>query len=755
MPADSVRSPGFSREAESLAHVGTWLAERDGIAHCSPEARAILGLGPNDLFTRESYLARVHPDDLERVVDAHRAPFASGLPCDVEHRIQRAGDVRWVRVRGRLFGDRYLGVIQDVTAQKLMFEELQASDRRLWTIVASSMVGVWEIDAEARTVFLNARMAEILGYEVDELMGVNALALVATESLPAIEEKLAAQATVRTQQVDVPYRRRDGSIVHCVLETTTLRSSDGSYAGALAVVVDVSARRRTEDALRDSDERIRLLLDSTGEGLVGIDTAGSCIFANRAAVTMLGYERETDLLGREMHALVHHTRRDGSPCPRGECAFVTSREAGTPTDELFWRKDGTSFEAACRAFPVARAGVRVGSVVSFSDVTTQRRAEASLRQALKMEAIGRLAGGVAHDFNNILSVILSYTSLAAEMLPQDSPVREDLGEVRVAAERAAELTKQLLAFSRQQVLEPKTLDVGNVAAGMEKMLQRLVGEDVDLAFASHGEAFVHADRGQLEQILLNLAVNARDAMPEGGRLEIVTAVVDLDEARAEALGLQRGPYVQLSVTDSGCGMTRDVRARIFEPFFTTKGLSGGTGLGLSTVYGAVKSANGAVGVTSEPGRGARFDVFLPRDERRPTPDAPIAAAPTLRGDETILVVEDNAKVRAVTCSVLRAQGYTVIEASNPGEALLVCEQEDGPIDLMVTDVVMPRMNGRQLVERVAPLRPTMGVLYVSGYTDDDVLARGVRTERVAFMPKPFTPQSLARKVRETLDASGA
>jgi two-component system cell cycle sensor histidine kinase/response regulator CckA len=388
-----------------------------------------------------------------------------------------------------------------------------------------------------------------------------------------------------------------------------------------------------------------------------------------------------------------------------------------------------------------------------------KQTEHQLRQSQKIEAVGRLAGGVAHDFNNQLSVILSYSYMILQRLQPTDPTRRQLIEIKSAAERAAELTKQLLAFSRQQVVEPRVLDMNETLAAMEAMIRRLIGEDVELRTMPHANLHrVKADPGHIEQVIMNLVVNARDAMPAGGTLTIETVNTDLDEAYArEHMGVTPGPHVMLAVSDTGSGMDKATRDRIFEPFFTTKEKGKGTGLGLSTVYGIVKQSGGSVWVYSEPGKGTTFKIYLPRTHEvdRPPIARPVEIA-TLRGTETILLVEDEDQVRAVAEQILEKSGYRVLAGGSADEARRLCDNEKGPIHLLLTDVVMPAMSGRELADLLTPLRLEMKVLYMSGYTPDAIVHHGVLEPGLVLLQKPITPEKLLRKVRSVLDtATGA
>jgi signal transduction histidine kinase len=421
-------------------------------------------------------------------------------------------------------------------------------------------------------------------------------------------------------------------------------------------------------------------------------------------------------------------------------------------------------------FPIFDATGTVAQVaLVFKDVTAEqtlraghdrldalRRRDEALHQTQKLEAMGKLAGGIAHDFNNLLSVILSYTALGIESLDSGDPLRSDLEEAKLAGERAADLTRQLLAFSRRQVLKPTVVDLNAMLFGMEKQLLRTVGDDVTVIFlVASTLGSILADPSQVEQLVINLAANARDAMPRGGRLTIETANVELDAARADALGVPPGPYVMLALADTGVGMDASTREQVFEPFFTTKERGKGRGLGLSTAFGIVSQSGGTIRVESELGAGTTFRIHFPRVKAsQPIARPSTTPPPNLRGTETILLVEDEEQVRVLARTVLRRHGYEVLEAENARDAFLLCESHPSRIHLLLTDILMPRMTGDELAERLTTVRPGLKILYMSGYTDDAVFQRGLSDPGVAFLQKPLTPPLLVAKVREVLDEPG-
>jgi signal transduction histidine kinase/ActR/RegA family two-component response regulator len=435
----------------------------------------------------------------------------------------------------------------------------------------------------------------------------------------------------------------------------------------------------------------------------------------------------------------------------GVLSFLTTREEGFSAEDM---AIATAF-ASHAAIALENSRLLLESRRAYDELA---ETQGQLEQAQKMDAVGRLAGGVAHDFNNLLTVILGRTDILLHPLKPEDPMRRGIELIQRTAGRAADLTRQLLAFSRKQVLEPVVLDLAAVTTDMKDMLGRLIGEDIALLTnPTPGLGRVKADRGQIEQVIMNLAVNARDAMPQGGRLIVETANIDLDDEYVRRhVGARPGPHVMLAVSDTGTGIPHEIQSQIFEPFFTTKEQGKGTGLGLATVYGIVKQSGGYIEVDSEPGQGTTFRVYLPRLDAEPAPvDRSARPAAAAGGTETILLVEDEEGVRELARDILRASGYTVLEARNGPEALLLCERHQGPLEMLLTDVVMPRMSGRELAERLAPLRPDLSVLYMSGYTDDAVIRHGVLGAGTAFLQKPFTPAALVLRVRETLDLTAA
>jgi len=640
-----------------------------------------------------------------------------------------------------------LGAYLDVSERKRAEEALRASEIRYRRLFESAKDGILILDAETGMVVdVNPFLIELLGFSRETFLGKKVW------ELGFLKDILANQANFTELQQREYVRYED-----MALETSDGRRVEVEFVSNVYLVNhekviqcnirDISDRKRAQE----SHARLSTAVEQSAEAIVITDTSGSIVYANPAFEKTSGFTRE-EAIGQNPRIL-----KSG----KQDAEFYRQMWKGLSRGEV-WRgritnkkKDGTLFDEDATISPVRDAAGKVVSYVAVKrDVTNETLLEQQLFQAQKMEAIGRLAGGVAHDFNNLLGVITGYGEIVHRRLADEDPLKGKVEQILKAGERAAGLTRQLLAFGRKQVLQPKILDLNAVISNMQKMLPRVVGEDVELV--THLEPHlgsVMADPGQLDQILMNLAVNARDAMPEGGRITIETRNADLDEGYvATHAPVRTGPYVLLAVTDTGSGMDAATQARIFEPFFTTKRVGEGTGLGLSTVYGIVKQSDGYVWVYSEVGVGTTFKIYLPRVDEEARHAREEGPGPLLRGTETVLLVEDEASLREVIGEVLDANGYSVLVARDGAEALQIAAEHAGPIQLMVTDVIMPGMTGPKIVDLVAPTRPEMKVLFISGYSDEAVTRHGLAGPGRAFLSKPFGPEILLRTVRESLDA---
>ncbi|MDR7574104.1 MAG: PAS domain S-box protein [Armatimonadota bacterium] len=623
---------------------------------------------------------------------------------------------------------------------RTLVSDLRCSEERYRRTVDSLRQVVFRLDARGRWQFLNAAWTDLTGYAVADSLGTCFLDYVHPEDRQRHAELFQARGRgdgYVTQEVR--YLTRAGSVRWVEAWGQLVCGDGGGVVGVFGTLTDITDRKRAEE------ERALLIsaVEQAAEAILVADREGTVVYVNPAFEQFTGYRAGEVVGGRavvldqgdEHQALFHeiHEAVVAGNSWRGE---VATR-----------RKDGSILVQDLSVAPVRNSqGAMTHFVVMGQDITARQQMEQQLRRAQKMDAIGRLAGGVAHDFNNILTVITGRCELLLRRLDSADPFRRDVGLILQSAQRARGLTRQLLAFSRMQKLQPRVLDLNEVVRGVERLLRQLIGEDVELVTHLASDlGRVYADPNQLEQVLMNLAVNAREAMPHGGRITVETGNVEFQGA-----GSSLGRSVMLAVHDTGIGMDAETRARIFEPFFTTKG-ERGTGLGLATVYGIVKQSGGEIEVESEPGRGATFRVYLPRTEAPLGEEEAARAGPVGGGTERILLVEDEAEVRRLAADILRTHGYTVVQAANGEEGLAVALSPDARFDLVITDVILPGLSGAELARQLTGERPDVKVLYMSGYTDEEITPQGVAVEAVALLLKPFTAEELLRAVRGVLD----
>jgi two-component system NtrC family sensor kinase len=739
---------------------------------------------------------------------------------------------------------------------------------------AGLRIGLWDWDIDANTVIWSEETYRQWGFTPETFSGrvEDAVTRLHPGDNARVALAIARVLSGEEKEFAEQYRivRPDGST--CWLDAHGVVLQDEGLH-MMGVGVDITGLKTIQLSLAESEEKYLLLLNSTAEAIYGLDLNGLCTFCNPACLRFLGYEMPADLLGKDMHRLLHHTRPDGTPYPAEDCVIYRAIREGMPThvaEDILWRADGSRLDVECWSHPLFRNGEPVGAVVTFLDLTERRRAEEArraseaqyrelfenathgivvaaedgtlldanpavirmlgydskeellgrnlqrdielggtsetgarecewmrkdgktitvhlssrpirgpdgavtqrqviaedvterrsleeqFRHAQKMEAVGQLAGGVAHDFNNLLTIINGYSEMLLHKLDRGDPDRHLVEQIKDAGWRSAALTKQLLVFSRKQIARPRHTDLNQVIADFEVMLRRIIGEDIVLRSSLSPEPCpVLADPGRIEQVVMNLVVNARDAMPEGGEIDIETSHVFLDDAYAAAhVNVRRGDYVLLTVRDTGAGMSEEVKNHLFEPFFTTKGPDKGTGLGLAVVHGIVRDGEGHIEVESEPGRGTTFRIYLPMAAMLSGRSAPAAAEQASRGGaETILLVEDDAAVRALTSHILSTRGYFVLQVSDGVAGLRIAKSYTSRIDLLATDIVMPGISGTQLALEMRGSHPETRVLYLSGYSDTSFPRLGLDGRKEYLIEKPFEPEALAEKIREVLDAA--
>jgi two-component system cell cycle sensor histidine kinase/response regulator CckA len=630
--------------------------------------------------------------------------------------------------------------------------ELEKNLSLLQGITEGTTDAVFVKDLVGRYLMINSAGASFLGRGVAEILGKDDTEVFSPEAGRAIMAR--DRAVVQSGEAQTYEEPASSEGVSRIYLSTKgpYRDPNGQVIGLLGICRDITERKRAEEEIRQSQQKLRIHFEHTPLAVVEWDLEFRVAAWNPAAERMFGYTRE-EAMGKHASFIVPpHFRQHVDEVWKQ----LLQQSGGTRSTNDNVTKSGRHISCEWYNTPLVDDPGRVLGVASLAQDVTERVAlEERLRQSQKMEAIGRLAGGVAHDFNNLLTVILGYAQILADGVPAGSRLANSTGQIKSAAERAAGITRQLLAFSRKQVLSPRIINLNDTMMNLDSLLRRLIGEDIEvLTVADNDLGSVKADPGQIEQIIMNLALNARDAMPRGGKLTLETANTPLDEIYAsEHQPVASGSYVMLAVSDTGLGMSPEVQARIFEPFFTTKEVGKGTGLGLSTVYGIVKQSGGYIWVYSEPDRGTTFKIYFPRvDQPAERLGADRRPNQALRGTETILLVEDDPQLCQLISSVLGQCGYKVLDAGGPEEGLAVANSHHQGIRLLITDVVMPGMNGRQLAEQILKISPTTRVLYISGYTNNAIVHYGVLDAGLWFLPKPFTLSALVGKVREVLDA---
>jgi PAS domain S-box-containing protein len=738
------------------------------LIYCNPAFEKITGYTLDEVLGRN---ARFLQDDdrAQEGLKEVRAAIQAGHECHVVVRNYRKDGTRFwneltiapVRdTNGQIV--HFVGIQNDITERKQAEEALRRERDFAESLIETAQTIVLVLSPEGRIVRFNPFMEQLSGYRLGEVQGEDWFAIFLPKSEHSRMKKIFSEAMsgIQTRGNISPIIARDGQTRDISWSDKVLRDADGKRAGLLSIGHDITDSRRRDAALRDREQQLGLILASTAEGIFGMDLEGRFTFGNRSCVELLGYEDEKDLLGQDMHTLIHHTRSDGTPHPKEECLIYQARYQNKTVDlddEVLWRADGSSFPAEGRSYPMLRDGQVVGTVVSFMDITERKEKEAQLLQAQKMQVVGQLTGGIAHDFNNLLTVILANLGLLAEEIasvPGAGP-RDLINDAFSAARDGAALTHRLLAFSRKQPLQVKRIDIDDILRNIRRFLRRTLRESIALRISCAKEALpVLVDPGQLESALLNLVVNARDAMPEGGTLIIETTheFIGPDEPTADP-ELAPGHYVMITVKDSGIGMSPEDAARAIEPFFTTKPHGKGSGLGLSMVYGFARQSGGGLLLRSALGKGTSVSILLPEDAQAiEEDDAELASRNAPRGSETILLVEDESQVRRAAKRILLGLGYQVIEAENAAAARKVFE-EKAAMDLLFSDIVMPGdMNGRELARWALPMRPGLKVLLTTGFQEEETAQRSVANGGFHLLKKPYIKEELARAVRAALDA---
>jgi len=757
------------------APVLVWMADADGkcdyfnkgwLTFTGRSLEQELGMG---------WTEGVHPDDVGRCLDAHWAAVDAGQTLTVEYRLRRHdGQYRWVLNNGvpRLTESGvfagHIGSCVDISDHKeaaaamvlvnaMLLRRTQDATARLAAIVEGSEDAILGYKLDGVITDWNQAAARLYGYSAEDAIGSYVSMLVppsrAGESTKILN---AVAAGKRIRQFETVRQKKDGSLIDVSFSISPITGQDGSIIGGSAIVRDITKRNRTAEALRRSEERFRLVARATKDVLWDCDIRSGRTWRSETFWEHFGYLPRHPEPGVEAwKALVHPEDRDR--VWNGFQTALLRQSASYEVEYRLCRANGSHAIVMARTYIVYdKAGAPVRAIGTITDMSDRRELEEQFRQAQKMEAVGRLAGGVAHDFNNLLMVITSYTEMMVEQLGPQDKLRRNLAQVLKAADRAASLTQQLLAFSRKQVLCPQIIDPNSVVEDGLKMIQRLIGEDIELNVSLAKPLWaVKADPAQIVQVVMNLCVNARDAMRNGGELTIKTENISVDaEAVRERPAFVPGNYASLTVSDTGAGMDVEVQAHILEPFFTTKKLGEGTGIGLSTVYGIVKQSGGYIWVNSEPGRGSSFSIYLPAvDKPLTTTITPEVKSTEGRG-ETILLVEDEEALRESISTYLSLHGFEVLEAANGVQALQIATQHTESIHMLITDMILPKLSGTELAREIAKMCPHLITLYISGYTDRELTDLDTAQSTSRFLQKPFALRTLLALIGEMTAKQG-
>ena len=724
----------------------------------SPRYYTMLGYENEEFpMVLETWINLMHPEDRETIVPQIQKHVENAEPYESEFRLKcKDGSWRWISGRGKSYdldendvSHRAVGLHVDITERKQAEEALRESENKYRTFLETTSEGCWMLNPEVKTIEVNAALCKMLGYSQDELLGKTPFDFVDDENRKVFIEQTSKISDTEHRSYEIVLKKRNGEDLHTYFNATTIRAESGEVLGSFALITDITDRKRAEDALHASEAKYRSMMEAMTDPAYICSHDFRIEYMNSAMIEKIG----RDVTGEICYKTIYD---EDEKC--SWCAFDQISQGKNKTYERYDPETGRYYFINCS--PVAHSDAPTSKLSIFRDIFEIKKmekeriaAEIKFQQAQKMESVGLLTGGVAHDYNNALSVIIGFTEMAIDDVDSTGPLRDDLGEVLKAANRATVITRQLLAFARKQTIQPKVLDLNKNVEGMLKMLQRLIGENIDFAWLPGTSLWpVKMDPSQIDQILANLCVNARDAIEDVGKITIETGMVVFDTAYcADHIGFVPGEFVELDVSDNGCGMDKEILDNIFEPFFTTKGVDKGTGLGLATVYGIVKQNNGFINVYSEPGKGTTIKIYLPRHEGKVDECQVEITAKIPQGQgETILLVEDDLSILKLAKKILDGLGYTVLIANTPGEAMGLAEEHAGKIHLLVTDVVMPELNGRDLAEQLKSLYPGLKCLFMSGYTADAIARHGVLEEGVNFIQKSFSKKDLAVKVRAAL-----